>query len=285
MMNMAEAHERLRTSRRMRAKGRDAKLRDRDVDILHALAKMRLLKTSDITRLFFRATGTAQKRLRKLYDTGLVKAVVTDLASENRYALTPVGHALLEQALPEGSVPAYRPAPRIDGRSVAHLDLLNRYRIAVAMAATAAGVELVRFTPEWELRAAEPKADLIPDAVAVLRSIGRQLPMAIEIDVGTESPRTVARKIERYASLALRRFPVFGLPSPKVIVVTTTPRRARSLARSMAVDAPVLMGAAPFLLEDGGLRRGFALVNDLRKAEGAIGAEIFSKGLLALRTG
>jgi hypothetical protein len=273
-----------RASRRSRIRGRNVRLRERDVDILLALAKMRLLRTSDLTALYFQASGTAQKRLRKLFDTGLVRAVVTDLAAENRYALTAVGHAFLVEAADGAEVPPFRPAPRVDRRSVAHLDLLNQYRIALARGCAAPGVELRSFTPEWELRAAEPRAELMPDAGVVLARGARKITIALEIDVGTEPPRLVVKKIERYQAAAVMRRAVCGLVNPMPLLVVMTARRARSLARAIgeAGGGGVHVGAAPFVLQDGGLGTGLALVRQLVAADGPLDGAHFSGSLLAL---
>jgi hypothetical protein len=271
-----------RTSRRERIKGRNVRLKERDVDILLALAKMRLLRTSDLARLYFGAVGTAQKRLRKLYDAGLVRAVVLDLAAENRYALTRLGHALLEEALEGEEAPPFRRMPRIDGRSLGHLDLLNRYRIALATSASEVGVELRSFLPEWELRAKEPLAELVPDALVALTHEGRVVELALEVDTASEPPQTVVRKIERYATAKLTKRSVCGARSPIPFVITTTPRRARSLARALReVRATLfLLGSAPFLLDDGGLTKGLADRATLVDVSGPLGAGDFVFGLV-----
>jgi hypothetical protein len=273
-----------RASRRQRVSTRGVRLRDRDIDILLALAKMRLLKTSNLTVLYFSAKGTCQKRLRKLFDAGLVRTIVTDLAADNRYALTPLGHALLVEALPDEDVPDFRPAPRIDGRGLAHLELVNRYRIALAKGATAASVELVAFVPEWELRSAEPTAPLIPDAALTLRVDGRDHGIAMEVDTGSEPPATVVRKVERYEAAVLARRRVGGLLAPTVVIIASSARRARSLARALANAGRgrAIVGAAPAVLADGGLASGLSTAGELAKTSGPIGAEAFPLGLRAV---
>jgi len=276
--------ERRRSSRRRRVRGRGARLVDRDIDILLALLKMRLLRTTDISSLYFSAVGTCQKRLRKLFDAGLVRSIVTDLAQENRYGLTPLGHRLLEEALPDGAVPAYRPAPRVDSRGAAHLDLMNQYRIALARAAPEHGVKLVRFTPEWELRSAEPLAKLIPDAAVVLAVDRRRIEVALEIDIGTESPSVVAKKVMRYQAARLQDRRVCGVRFPVVLIIARTPGRARSLARALLpINARgVLLGAAPLALEHGGLVHGLAPPVEAAKWKAEAEVAVFGNGLLSV---
>lgn len=261
------------------------KLRDRDLDILLALAKMRLLRTSDLARLFFRAVATCQKRLRKLYDAELIRAVMTDLAAENRYALAPLGHALLVEELGESAVPKWRPSPRTDGRRLAHLDLLNRYRVALAKEAPRLGVELARFVPEWELRAADPKAPIIPDALVALLLPAGRLTLAIEVDTGSETPAAVAKKARAYREASTMRRSVFGAVAPGILFVTSSTRRARSAARALCrakLGRGVLLGAAPFVLADGGLGSGLTVADGLAARDGALSEVDFRFGLLRL---
>lgn len=264
------------------------KLRDRDLDILLALAKMRLLRTSDLARLFFHAVGTCQKRLRKLYDAELIRAVVTDLAAENRYALAPLGHALLVEELGESAVPRWRPSPRTDGRRLAHLDLLNRYRVALAKEAPRLGVDLARFAPEWELRAADPRAPIIPDALVALLLPAGKLTLAIEVDTGSEAPAAIAKKARAYREASMMRRPVFGAVAPSILIVTSSARRARSAARALCrakLGRRVLLGAAPFVLGDGGLSSGLAFAEALASWEGGLSVEAFRVGLLRVNMG
>lgn len=271
----------VRASRREREKGRVLRIRDRDVEILLAVAKMRLLRTSDVCRLFFSAPGTAQKRLRKLFDAGLLRAIVPDLASENRFALTRLGHDFLQGALGSDSVPAFRPAPRIDRRGAEHLDMLNRYRIALATSAPSLGAELRRFVPEWDLRARDVHAPLVPDAVVELVIHGRQVvTFALEIDTGTEPPGTVKKKLERYDAAAIQKRPVFGFCLTYVLIVASTARRGRNLARALVgFDHRASIGAVPFLGTDGGLTGGIASMAALSKVEGELSKKDFADRL------
>jgi len=250
---------------------------------------MRLLRTTDLADLFFDAKGTCQKRLRKLFDAGLIRAIVADLAAENRYALTPLGHAFLVEA--QDDAPPWRPPPKVRGRDLVHLDLLNRYRIALAKGVAALGGALVRFAPDWELRSQAPQAELIPDAAVViaLPEVGR-LELAVEIDAGTMPPTVVAKKLAKYDAHRMMRAPIFGLAAPRVLLVAVTPRRARSLARGLhgrtgsAASALVLLGAAPYVLADGGLATGLAAVPDLVAVVGALTSDDFGSGILRRAT-
>lgn len=274
-----------RTSRRTRKKRRSTRLRSRDVDILLALAKMRLLRTSAITELFFGAKGTAQKRLRKLFDAGLVRAIVADLASENRYALTALGHAFLVEAAGDEEVPPLLPVPRVDGRRLTHLDLLNGFRIALAQSAADGGVTLVRFRPEWELRAEDPHATTVPDAIVVVRGDERDVVIALEVDVGTEPPHAILKKLDRYEAARIQRRSVFGMPDPRPLILVQTARRARSIARAVRKDHPrIALGVARVVLfDEKSITTGFSHAEQV-PLEGTLDERVFDEGLFAVLT-
>lgn len=269
-----------RTSRRTRRPRGTPRLKPRDVDVLFALAKMRLLKTSAISDLFFSAKGTAQKRLRKLFDAGLVRAVVTDLASENRYALTALGHALVVEAMGDEAVPALLPVPRVDGRRLTHLDLLNGLRIVLARAAPSEGLTLERFQPEWELRAEDPHAAIVPDAIFTITDGRRAVTLALEVDVGTEPPHVVLRKLDRYASARIQRRPVFGVQNLVPLIFVPSPRRARSIARAVRRDHPeIAIAVARLVLGGRTTDTGFAKAHEV-PLEGDLDERVFGRGLL-----
>src|SRR5262249_9260505 len=59
---------------------RNFSLTDRDAWILEAIGRMRFLTTTQIARLAFnKSLAAAQKRLRKLFNAGLVRVWVPDL--------------------------------------------------------------------------------------------------------------------------------------------------------------------------------------------------------------
>jgi hypothetical protein len=274
-----------RASRAKRVIGRGTRLRERDIEVLAALASMRLLSTSQITRLFFEAKGTCQKRMRKLFDAELVRPLVLDLAAENRYSITRLGHSLLERAMEDEPVPPFRPTPRVDRRGLLHLDLLNDVRIAMALGALRREARLCRFLPDWELRASAPTSPIIPDAAIVIEYGHRSWHLALEVDTGTESPGIVGRKLSRYQTAAESGVAIFGLKAPIVLIVTLTERRARTLARQAVTvkAARVVFASRASVLSDGGLQSGLSSVSDL--VDGGPSRAIWSRGLLRSERG
>jgi len=240
---------------------------------------MRAVRTSDIARLFFRNKRTAQKRLRRLLDGAFTRPIVTDLAAESRWTLTRAGHAVLEEASDDPVAP-FRSAPRADARHFAHHDLLVAVWVSVALGARRSDASLLAFRPEWALRSEDPEAPLVPDALILLQKGNGELTLALEADCGTERPPILASKVARYNALTEAGSPLFGARPDAVLFVTSTERRARRIALHLRDRGaiPLIFGAVPHVLVDGGLTTGLATAETLGD-ENATGNP-FVQGLL-----
>ena len=81
-----------------RTDGTRSRRTERDYWVLEALAKMQFLTTRQIGHLLFNGSrSAANKRLRKLYDAGLIRVWLRSLNTDNVYALAPPGRRLLEE--------------------------------------------------------------------------------------------------------------------------------------------------------------------------------------------
>lgn len=172
-------------------------LRERDRWILDALGKMRFLTTSLIARLFFSGSrSAANKRLRRLFDAGLVRAWVRDLADDNVYALTPAGHDVLNDSA--GPMAPVFPCPRrLDGR-LDHLLAINAVRAAFAV--TLPDATIVWWHSDWDLRSFARRA-AVPDARFALHwPNGTESTFALEVEYQTRTPRKFLTKMLRYVS-------------------------------------------------------------------------------------
>ena len=99
-MTLATAHTpQRRIGRTMRSDhGVQARINERDRWLLDALARMQFLTTRQIARLLFNGSRSAtRRRLRKLFDAGVIRAWMRSLNADNVYALTPRGRQLLEE--------------------------------------------------------------------------------------------------------------------------------------------------------------------------------------------
>lgn len=100
---MTESPEKDAPRRRMkraarRTDGPRLRRTERDFWVLEALAKMQFLTTRQIGHLLFNGSrSAANKRLRKLFDAGLIRVWLRSLNTDNVYALALPGRRLLEE--------------------------------------------------------------------------------------------------------------------------------------------------------------------------------------------
>lgn len=190
------------------------RLTERDHWLLEALAKMRFLGTGQIARLFFGSTWGANKRLRRLFDAGLVRVWLRSLAAENVYSITRAGVRALGAAEGAGAS-----IPRgLDG-NLEHLLAINQVRISLALGVPAAGGELLSWRSDWDLRAIG-KARIVPDALFVVRwTDAGERAFALELDHHTKSPRRFLAKVLRYAAAAHAGGGIYGMHDPVILVV------------------------------------------------------------------
>lgn len=169
--------------------------RERDRWILEALAKMRFLTSTQIAKLFFGGSRSiTNRRLRRLFDAGLVRVWVRNLAQDNVYALAPSGRNDLEEFEdPAASLSCPR---RLDGQ-LDHLLAINSVRIALAMSLTD-GV-LAWWQSDWELRRYGSDESVSDARFAISWPGTGELRYALEVEYHTRSPRTFLRKMLRRA--------------------------------------------------------------------------------------
>jgi hypothetical protein len=168
------------------------RIQKRDGFILEALAKMRFLATTQIATLAFGTSRwAAQKRMRKLLDSALVRVWIRSLNEENVYSLDREGAKLLggRVTVPRG----------LDG-NLDHLLGINQVRIACALALSSIGAELIRWKSDWDLRN-ELRSRVIPDALVDVRWIdGSFQTFALEVDHRSRSTRGFLKKLLGYTA-------------------------------------------------------------------------------------
>jgi protein involved in plasmid replication-relaxation len=214
----------IRQSRVRRRKGIRVRLTERDREVLLALTRFRLARTSQLYRYAFAGIrrDTAAVRLRRLFDSRHVSVLRSGPLAENLYRLGPVGR----QALQAEGV-RLGPSPR--GAIEHHLGVVESW----TRLAGESGVAIARCLPDWELREELGLGELaiIPDLFALVRLNGQLVPIAIEVDCGTESASVLRSKAERYAALWGRSPGLFGWERFALLVVVLSPQR-RAVAAS-----------------------------------------------------
>jgi DNA-binding transcriptional ArsR family regulator len=213
-------------------------LTERDRWLLESIAKMRFLSTSQLVRLGFGASRSAvNKRLRRLFDAGLVRAWVRCLESENVYSLTAAGRLTLPTD--DGS---HVTVPRGLDRDLDHTLAINDVRIALATTLPAIHADLVSWLSDWDLRPRR-SARLVPDANFTVRwSNGREIAFHLEVDRNTKSASALLRKLFGYRAMTYRHDDALGSGDYVILVVAHDPAwlaRYRLHVAHAALSLPV----------------------------------------------
>lgn len=217
-----------RTKRRTRRSLRPTK---RDLGVLHALGRMKLLSTRQLMALFSWSRSTINKRMRRLYDAGLVSCFAPQLGGENSYGLSRNGRDALIEAGHESEDMRYQVMTRLGRTNLKHLGLINDFWILLATKGLEDGRKLARFYPEWEIRPASTSG-LCPDAIFALRnSEGRVTHDALEADLGTEARSVLQSKIKRYRAVLTVRQHICGLPVQGAVFASTNSAQSRRISR------------------------------------------------------
>ncbi len=203
---------------------------ERDLDMLTLVGLSRYVSTDQLARDFFPSTDRARRRVRKLFDAGLLTVMVVDSAKPNLVALTRRGLSLLLAR-----------EPGLDGRvgraGAVRLPAVDHHLAVVDARTFAAGLASrervpLRFESGVGALAAEfglPSLPLEPDGIAVFGEAGETTAVGVEVDLGHEGLKVLVAKFERYAQ-AFDRGPLDAL----WLVVEAGPGRRTSLEAAVA---------------------------------------------------
>jgi hypothetical protein len=210
------------------------RITERDLWLLEGLAKMRFLTTGQLARLYFNGSHwSANKRLRKLLDAGLLNVWVRSLSEENIYSITKNGLGTLEDQ--NGERPKVKIPYGLD-ENLSHLLAINDVRASLASNLPEANAEIIWWRSDWELRA-HGRERIIPDGLFLIKWHGiRDQAYALEVDNNTRSSRNFMKKILAYASLQFRFKGVYGVTDPIILVAGADPKwleRYRTLIKQL----------------------------------------------------
>jgi hypothetical protein len=227
-----DAGSRVRRTERRLAHG-GLRLTERDLWLLEAVSKFRFATTGQLARLGFGGSHhAARKRLRRLFDHGLVRVWTTSLSAPNVYSITPKGVLAEDEAL---SIKAPR---GLDG-NLDHLIRTNDVRVTVTLGLHNLGGELVFWRPDWELRAL--KSRVAPDALFGVRFPDEVRHYALELDNRSRSPKGFIRKMLGYREFRHHAHEWLGIDELVVLVVCREPRwmeRYRRALQDAGVEVP-----------------------------------------------
>ena len=222
-----------RQSRERRHRGVHVRLTERDALLMEALNRFRLARTSELASVAFVDAGpkTAALRLRRLFDAGYLDVTCGDRSDENVYSLGPRGRRWIEaQGSPVGPVPR--------GGWTHHLAIVRTWaRIANALGRID-GMSLQLARADWELREEVGVNGLrvVPDLFLQVRFAPNsgsvcEAVLAVEVDLGTESPTILKRKVEAYDELLSSDHGLFGHRYVVLLIALENSDRIESVTR------------------------------------------------------
>jgi hypothetical protein len=230
-------HRRSRTKRALR---RNYRRTERDVLLLHAVARLQVATTGQLCRLFFADRRTCSRRLAKLHALGLLDVHVPALAGENLYTVPARTMELLEE---EGFDPIELHRGGVHRQDLGHLVALNDVRVALVVACGAhpeVELELLLADADLRRRAGAVTPTLVPDLLARMKTATGPFGLAIEIDTGTESATFFAKtKGVAYASLLGGGHSCWGVEPWRPLLVARSARRLASVAARLREIADV----------------------------------------------
>lgn len=212
----------------------------RDVELLHAVGRLKAATTSQLASLFFRHVSAATRRIRKLFALGLITVHVVDLNAPSIVVLSPKGARLLVE---RGTKPdEIHVARRIEHRD-AHLEAINDLRVGLVHAVRERPeVQLELFVADHDLRRtlgrSAATAPYIPDAlIRLVLHGGRRLHVVVEVDLATEWSAPLTDKIRAVHEIARTQAPVYGLAYPwRPLVLVPDVARASAIARLIVAE-------------------------------------------------
>lgn len=242
--------------------------RERDIEVLIALARYRYLTTSQIEKLFYPSRRVTNRRLRVLAKHGLVHRwrrshVPGGVSNEYVYFLSSAGAKEVATRLKCDTVSYPKPRDRTPAGMDHHLGIAQVW-LSLDRACTNTGVEMPQFWPEWEAQAGlkhfvsvlsddtldlndtSRRVSLRPDAAFVLARDDKRSLFFVEVDRQSESIRGIRRdtfseKFVAYASYRqYGRFKRYGEDFLGFRVLTTWTsqsrmHRARAAAAEMGI--------------------------------------------------
>lgn len=174
--------------------------------MLRALARFRIARTSDLVRVAFNGirTDTAARRLRRLFDASYIDVRVGGRAEENMITLGATGRAwLATHGEAVGGVPR--------GGIAHHLAIVRQWSSVVSAVKADPRLVLEVVQADWEIREQASGVNLVPDALIQLGIEGRgAVRLALEVDLGTESLKTLRAKVTAYEDLRTIGGGLFG---------------------------------------------------------------------------
>jgi hypothetical protein len=199
-------HSPKRARRRLRGvrakEHRPLLLTQRDRTILTLAGLTRFISTDQLARELFPSIERCRRRIRQLFDRGLITITLAGSRAPNLISLSRRGLAELALLDPATAHHLRLPGPIRLSAVPHHLAIVDT-RLYAAALSRKFGLTFDRWSGASTARSRELNlGSLHPDAIAEFTKLdGSTLTIAIEVDCGTETTEVLEGKIDRYAEL------------------------------------------------------------------------------------
>lgn len=201
------------------------RLTKRDVLLVRDVALSHLLSRDQVIQMgYFTSITRANSRLRELVRAKFLTALTTPFHAQTLYCAGPLASEIAGERV------APLLANRVGSpRFVIHAMAVSNIRISLL----AKGGRAWRF--EQQLWRTLGEHQIRPDGMVLTSTI----PMFVECDLGHASTANFKQKLNGYQALSQGTHcaELFGVPSFRLLVVTTGPRRARTLRSLLPSNA------------------------------------------------
>lgn len=227
-------------------------LTERDLGIVFALARLRVVSGAQLERLCFtEITSSARGRIRRrvmarLIELGLVVTLDRRVGGVRAgsaglvYTLSGAGWRLVDLLEKKSETPRRRTRETPGAMFLSHALAISAIYVDLVERASVGGVEIGVFDVEADARWPDGTEQVLrPDALVAVASGGVEDVWWLEVDLGTESLARIRRMLDRYQQFARdAETGPFGVV-PRVLVTVVDDKRLRDVQRLIRrSDAP-----------------------------------------------
>lgn len=189
-------------------------LQPRDIDIIEAVYRFRVLSQAQIATLFFGSASTAQYRLEKLYDHRFLERRFLPVAlgegrSPTLYILDRRGAETLRSERGYDEIRWFGTSKNLSADFLAHSIAVNDVMVLVSLACRRHGYRLEQWQGENEVKAdydrvtvpsaaGREQMPVVPDSFLTILAYERRYPFFLELDRGTMTLARFKNKVRAY---------------------------------------------------------------------------------------
>lgn len=190
-------------------------LQPRDIDVIEAVYRFRVLSQAQIAALHFGSKATAQYRLEKLYDHHFLErkflpVSLGDGRSPTLYVIDRKGLEALRTERGYDDVKWFGTSKGLSADFLSHTMAINDVMIRIMLACRAHGFELEQWRAENEVKADYDRVTIqlsqgkredipvVPDSYFAIVAHHRRYPFFLELDRGTMTLARFKNKIRAY---------------------------------------------------------------------------------------